>query len=592
MRIVLIWSLVVLLPPCAAVSRGASDDVIDSPMYKAPDLPVPTVETIFQEEAKGLWLKALERPEADLRCKAAEALALAHRRGMKGLETTVAPLLAALDRADQHPTVRLAVARALITMEARDAAPSLFRQARSGSDDLRELVEPALARWDYRPARAVWLARLREPAVPRRALVLAIQGLAAVREGEAAERLREMLLSDRTDGAIRLEAARALGSLRDDGLEEDAWRLADDASPRGTVARLAAASLLSRQRGASAVRLLQGLAEDREPAVAALAVARLLEIDPELLVPGVERLLASPEAKVRSCAVEVLLRRPSAKHIHLLGDRLDDPDPSVRVKARRSLRELAAKKEWHDPVIAEATRVLATQQWRGLEQAVILLTQFEHKPAAGRLVELLPFERPEVYVTAAWGLRRLAVPETVPAVAAYVEAELKRILAVGGAPDPEDNRSRGIDHQLSQLNQFLGQQKYGPADAVLRRFIPFHADNLMPESRAAAIWALGVIHEGKNDPALAVALEERLNATDSKPPEDVRVRRMSALTLGRIRANGALSSLRARCPDQEPSENPVANACGWAIEQITGEAMHPPKTIKRPERDWFLTPHG
>jgi HEAT repeat protein len=558
-------------------------------MYQAPELPVPPVVIVFPEEAKGLWLKALEAPQADLRCKAADTIALAHRRGMKGLETTVAPLLAALDRPDQHPTVRLAVARALIAMEARGAAPSLWRHAQTDGADLRDLIEPALARWDYLPARDVWLERLRQPAGPRRNLVLAIEGLAAVREGQAADRLREMALSDRTDGPIRLEAARALGSLRDEGLEEDAALLLADGSPRGLVARLSAASLLRRHRGEKAVRLLQRLAEDREPAVAAVAVVRLLEIDPELLAPAAEHLLGNPEANIRSSAVEVLLRRPRENSIRLLGDRLDDAHPEVRGQARRALHELAGKKEFHDPVIAEATRMLATRQGRGLEQAAILLAQLDHKPAARRLVELLNFDRPETAVAVAWGLRRLDVPETVPDVAKYVEAELTRVLAARDLVDPEDPRLSPIDHQLSQLNQLLGQQKYAAGDAALRKFVPY-SQKPLPEARAAAVWALGVIHEGKTDSTLAAALEERLTATQPRPPEDIRVRRMCAIALGRLRAKESLSSLKAACPNQQLSESVVGNACCWAIAQITGEAMLPPKTVRRVQGGWFLTP--
>ena len=40
----------------------------------------PRVIRRVPEKAKGLWLKALESPEVDMRCKAAEAVALAHRR--------------------------------------------------------------------------------------------------------------------------------------------------------------------------------------------------------------------------------------------------------------------------------------------------------------------------------------------------------------------------------------------------------------------------------------------------------------------------------------------------------------------------------
>src|SRR5262249_20738680 len=152
--------------------------------------------------------------------------------------------------------------------------------------------------------------------------ILAMQGLAAVGEAEAADRLREITLSDRADGPVRLEAARALGSLRADGLERDAEGLAADASPRGLVGPLAAASMLRRPKGDDAVRVLKRLADDAEPAVAAVAVARLLEIDPDLVVPIAGRLLGSPDANLRSFAVEALFRRPTGERVRLLADRL------------------------------------------------------------------------------------------------------------------------------------------------------------------------------------------------------------------------------------------------------------------------------
>src|SRR5207248_1758821 len=106
--------------------------------------------------------------EAEMRCRAAGAIAEARRRGVKGLEATISPLLSALDRPGQHPDARLEIARALITLDASKAAPSFLRHARSGGGDLRRLVEPALARWRYRPAGALWLERLRDPETPRR----------------------------------------------------------------------------------------------------------------------------------------------------------------------------------------------------------------------------------------------------------------------------------------------------------------------------------------------------------------------------------------------------------------------------------------
>ena len=585
--------LLVCLSPCFLVSARGFDPVIDSPMYTSPPLPPPPSVKVFPEGALRLWLRALARPEADLKCKAAAAIARAHRLGMKGLAGAIAPLVAALDRTDQDPAVRLAVAQALIALEARQAAPDLLRQARSGSSEFRALVEPALAQWAYRPAGELWLERLRAPAAAPGTLLLAIRGLAAIQEDRAADRLRELVLSPREAGSIRLEAARALGVLRAEGLEKDAADLAAAPSVHGTVGRLAAAALLQRHRGEEAVRLLQRLAQEPEPAVAAVAAGRLVAIDPTLALPVLDQLLASPDATVRALGVETLRRRPTKKPLRLLGARLDDPHPKVRVQARHSLRELADKKEFHDLVISEAVAKLAGTQWQAQEQATILLVQLDHKPVGRRLVELLSSDRPEVFVTAAWGLRKLAVREMLPAVVRYVDAVAGQLLGGGPLPRRIEASFEAIDHQLSQLNQFLGQQKHAAADEVLRRFLP-RTLGVAPgaESRAAAVWALGLIHEGKKNPDLVRLMEERLNATSTIPPEYPQVRRMAALALGRLQGKEALPSLRRYFTDRQPSDNPINNACGWAIERLTGEAVPPPKPIPKPQGGWFLTPTG
>jgi HEAT repeat protein len=374
-----------------------------------------------------------------------------------------------------------------------------------------------------------------------------------------------------------------LALLRSSGLEQDAEHLAADPSPPGLVGRLAAAALLQQHRSESAVRLLQSLTGDAEPAVVALAAGRLLQIDPRVAVPTLDHLLASADAKVRSLGVEVLFRQPSEKHIQRLFDRLDDPHPDVRVQARQALHTLAARKEFRDQVIIEATRVLAAPSWEGQEQATILLTQLDHKPATERLLELLRSNRPEVFITAAWGLRKLAVPETLPRVQKYLEDELK-----------SSNRGRlpgsVLAHQFSQLLQFLGQQKYTPADSFLRTFIPKRTEPPVEgESRAAAIWALGWIHEGKPVPEIVQALEDRMLDIRSIPPEAAQVRQMCAIAFGRMKAKDALGTLH-RFTAKEPSENPVTNAMGWALEQITGEVWPPPRTIRKVRRDWFLVP--
>jgi hypothetical protein len=267
----------------------------------------------------------------------------------------------------------------------------------------------------------------------------------------------------------------------------------------------------------------------------------------------------------------------------------------VRVQARKSLQDLARDKQYRPQIIEDVSRVLETDSWRGLVQSAILLSQLDHKPAARRLVALLPNKREEVQIAAAWGLRKLNVPDTLDAVVRFIAEEPKNHPPAKGRPGisvgPPPTSVGVIDHVLSQLNQLLGQQRYKPADAVLRRYIRKHY--MGNEARAAAVWALGMIHEldTKNDDALIDPIEERLADAGSIPPEDMRVRRMSAITLGRLKSKKSLPTIRDSYPFKRADADLVNNACGWAIQQITGEVMAPPPPVRKVERDWFLVPN-
>jgi hypothetical protein len=106
------------------------------------------------------------------------------------------------------------------------------------------------------------------------------------------------------------------------------------------------------------------------------------------------------------------------------------------------------------------------------------------------------------------------------------------------------------------------------------------------------IWALGLIHEGKPDSALATALVERIDDNKLFPPgpEDIRVRRMAAITVGRMQAREKLADLRCYRPVQETTQSTIGNACGWAIAQITGEQMRTPRTTQKVRHEGFLLP--
>jgi HEAT repeat protein len=596
------WAWSVAIPALLLVQAGyvgafpdqpvqSTLEIIDSPMYKSPDLPRPPVEWVFPEGAKELWLKALERPEAELKCKAADAIARAYARGVKGFESFIPSLLKLIELPEQHPAVRLSVARTLIALDARNAAPRLFQELQTAEDDERDRIESALARWDYRPMRSDWLSRLAEPEPRPRLLILAIQGLAAVREEKAVAPLRKLVLSDRTPQTTRLEAARALGLIRDNDLEKDAETLS--APSTSIVARLCAVRMLARHSGPATVEILQRLALDTQPPVAADAVERLLALDANLVIPGIKQFTTSGDPRMRSFSVEALFRVPTEAHIALLSRMLDDAHPDVRGKSRQSLRELAARKEWKDHVISRADESLTSPSWRGSEQAAIMLAQLDYKPAASKLVKLLDSDRPEVFVAAAWGLRKLNVPETLSGVIRHIEARFRQLNEPQTGAIFRLSMFEMVDHETSQLLQFIGVQRYAAADKLLRGFIPRPTRGRLvgQESRAAAIWSLGLLYEGKNPPDLVGLLVERLNDTASRPPEDFRVRWMCAISLGRMKATAWVADLRRSQLHLEPSDDPVSNASGWAIEQMTGEKVPPARTVYKHERDWFLIPH-
>jgi HEAT repeat protein len=577
----------------AAPVQGV-EPVVDVAMNRDPELTVDRVVKTFPKGLLELWLAALDRPDADTRSKAVATIAQAKERGMSGLEGAIAPLMRELDRADQHPAVRLAAARALIALDARDAEPSLMNHAESAGAQFRELVEPALAKWDYKLARPVWLDRLNEPPPRHRSLMLAIESLATVREEKAIDKLRTLALSAEEPLPYRLAAARALAVIRPSGFEADAAKLTADLSSRGSNSRLLAASLLRKHQGDEAVRLLQGLAVDSEPAVAFIALTRLVEIDTRLAVPVVGKVVVSPDAGVRSLGVEVLLRQPSEAHVRLLGDRLSDPHPDVRDKARRALHELAGKAELRSSVIEQGRRAFAGDDWRGQEQGTYLLGHLDQKKITDRLLKLLHSPRPEVAVAAGWGLRLLAVKETLPAVLDHVRLRHQQLRAKGVSAGLQNMSGAVVDQQLSQLIQFIGQAKYKEAEETLRALVPRGGlPQLTPvggETRAAAIWVLGLLHEGDPQADLVSLIEGRLTGDLGIGPDDPRVRRMSAIALGRMKAKQSLPALREFSGGEYPSADLISHACRWSISRLTGEPLRPQAVIEVPQQDWFLIP--
>jgi hypothetical protein len=562
-------------------TAAAFDDRIDDIMYHDPEFAESTARIEFSDDLKLLWLQALARPDSELQRMAADTIALAHRSGMKGLGDTADKLIAVLQQERLEPTVRRAVVNALVTLDARQAAKVFAENMASGSVEIATIVEPALARWDYEPAQVEWRQRLGDSEIERSRIQLAIRCLGMVKDADALPALLKIVNDVNAEVPLRLSAARASAEIGQNELIAAANDLASVEAGQPT-ASLLAATLLAGQSGAEAVSILKRIATVDAVAMSALALERLLEIDPSHVYEFIASSIRSTDVNIRRVGCTALVHRADADSIEQLAPMLDDPNPALRRDVSDWMLGLAEQAALHDVVIQTTMDVIARDNWRGLEQGLIVLAKLDHEPAAPRFIELLTHRRPEVAVTAAWGLRKLAVTDTLPAMLVQAERQTKHVVD----NTLEVRYTTTIDLQLSQLFQAFGELGYGEAESLMRKFIP---KTLLygGEARPGAVWAIGKLNEGRVDEALASLLAARLADVASMLPEGDTVRRVSAIGIGRMKAESQLKVLR-----QFVVEAPgiAGQACAWSLERMTGEVHEFPREFVRTTTDWFVTP--
>lgn len=570
----------VCLVAAVATARAEEDIRPTFVMDQDPNVQMPPTELKFSEKLKPLWLEALGQPDTDLQRQIAETIALAHKDGMPGLKDLAGPLIKVLEAQDQNPTVRRACARALVELDATEAAPALHQRALRDGTEMSLIVEPTLARWKFEPIRETWLERLTGSQTTSRQLKLAMRGLADAGDSRATEPLRKRAFSRFERADVRLVAAQALGELINAGLESEARPLAAHRSTE--LERLIAASILRRHSGPEASQLLTELAQDPVPTVAAAALRRLVEIEPSSVAAIAEKLVTNSDGPVRLLTGRALAATATADAIPRLTALLGDADPTNRIEFRQSLIRLAREHPALDGPIREAAmQWVATESGQaapGIEQAILLLVTLDHKPAAPHLVRLLDHRDYRAFVPAAWGLRQLAVPETLPAMLSKARQAIKRT-----------DMSPDVERQIAFLMEAFGLLDYRDAELVLLECVPKNGYRIGSEARTAAIWSLGHFYAGNPSEELGAALAERL--TDVPPmgqPEVERVRVMSAVTIGRMKYAEGLDSLRKYYRGQSGSI--VDHACGWAIEQITGEKVNPPQRVQVRVRGFVLEP--
>ncbi|QEF97965.1 hypothetical protein Mal15_20110 [Stieleria maiorica] len=554
---------------------------VDDVMGTDPTFPFRETQLIISNDAIPLWLNALAKPNAQLQRVTVDTIAIAHRRGMDGIDAALPALVDLAGQSELALSVRRAAVRALIEMDARDQAPLLAALADQHGPAISALVEPALVRWKSPERSPQWLERLRDPGSPRQSLVNAIQGIGALQLQDGSDLLARYVRDTTQPAGIRLAAARSLGQLSGSGLVPLAGDLIgkDDGD---MVADLMAIALMSRHTDPDAIDLLRSMMDRDSTAVQSEALRRLYEIDGNLVLEFVEQALPSPDVNVRRTVAQALIDSEQVSRITPLATLLDDVNPGLRRHVAAALFELGLSPELRDEVIAQASGVLDRDAWRGCEQAARVLISLDHKPAGDRLVDLLRHPRGEVMVTAGWGLRRFGEKRHLPAMlgrATEIHQQFQKRQLNAGSP--------GVVDLMSQLFQAFGEMEYHEADELVRAYVP-RSFALGERARTAASWCVGFLYPDQAPEDLVQVLVERLNDVESLEPEYGTVRAMCAQSLGRMKAEAALPDLRRFATD---FGGDVCFSCHWAIEQITGQSSPPSvEPIVIDYDDWFLKP--
>jgi HEAT repeat protein len=359
----------------AATLRAAlgdrSPDVRAAVLQEAPSLP--------SEEAAGIVTLALRDPDPTLRRRAEEATALLAEREPVAVVDALANLLESGDAGARRAALALfepiaarapaACAPVLVRVvlgerlpdDARVAALSILRRTGPPSAALRPALEKAIkpeAAPRLRaaalplytrlisPAEAEEIARaeMKGPPAARAASAAVWGAVAAVRPDDALKPLKSMLYDPAPE--VRVEAARAYGGLRRDGLELTDKALKDP-SPEVERAALESALALAATNPYQVADILGRAVKTVRPAVRKSlveALARLGESRPAVALPPLARAIKDSDAATRVAAANgfcALAKKNAAAASPYLRIAARDDHDEVRTAAAACLRDVA-----------------------------------------------------------------------------------------------------------------------------------------------------------------------------------------------------------------------------------------------------------
>jgi HEAT repeat protein len=483
---------------------------------------------------------------------------LAHR-GVPIANEFHEPIVSLVNQA-KSPDLRRSLAAACLALDLRTTQPTLVSWAME-DPLLFDFVAAGLAKWKADEIMMKWRSQL-DGSAGEATLCRALQGLGEFGTEEDLAAIR-LVLSTRKEPLVRIAAAKALGSLYREGAEPLARMQWDSASKssQATSSNDEAGIVLGLiwyHRSDEAKQLLRELVDQSTPSVAAQALIRLLEVGNPPPTDLAKKYLAHSDPALRLACLQVWRQHPDPEIIPLLVERLSDPVAEVRGEAAAQLLELAQASR--TSVVEAVTPLLSGTDLMAMEQACLIVGTLQHPGAMKQVGRLLEHPSPDINVTAAWAIRRLSTKES------HAEQVMKKAVALATTMIQKAATKFPTEdeyHRLAHLVETAGELRYRGASSDLLRLVPRGLAAV--QTRCAAIWALGRIHE--NDPEWPgrKALEERMMDFEGASPEDPWVRYASAIALGRI---GNRASLEKMERINEPSYSSQYPGLEWARQQL------------------------
>ncbi len=267
-----------------------------------------------------------------------------------------------------------------------------------------------------------------------------------------------------------------------------------------------------------------------------------------------------PDTAIRHIAIEVFNRFEDADSIRQQAALLSDKNIDVRRTAGKNLIDKAMNGQ-RTLVDECVTEHLNGEPWTGIEQAIIVAVHLQDQSRCGRFVELLKHPNDQVHMTAGWALMEIAEDTAIIEQLHRFAEELTQYIAANALTSPLSTQEM---IRLSYIFELFGRKRYAPAESILMKYVPKDGYKMGVTTRASAIWALGQINDGKDNPKLRQLLQERL-ADTPPPPEDYLVRYACALALGEMAFEDCRANLREF---REPLPAPLGYACDWALAEI------------------------